>query len=251
MIRSFMIFPAVFIVSLLQAQDITLDTILHRHFRAVGGQEHWQQMKTCYAEQSYWAIPIYMPPHKRFLGDQLPKSKKLYYQHPDQYRMNIYREEEPSTAFVVRQSDAKLYSYPAKHEEPLPERMKEVMARDFSLYLFGLTPLILSAYEDKSLAYEGKSEAYEKICYKLVITNGDLLEGRTFIYLDAETYRVHAFAHADDINKHKIYENYRSVDGLMLAHKISSYHQGERYEEYTIDKIEINQPLPPNLFTVW
>lgn len=254
MIRSLLLILTV-LTNLSQAQDITLDTVLHHHLEAMGGQQSWQQIKTCYAEQSYWAIPIDMPPHRRFLGDQMSKNQTNYYQYPDQFRGNVYSEGELSTAIIVNHEEAKFYSYRSKHELVYPEsdleRVKAIHAFTFSTYLLGPTPLLISAYEDSSVVYHGQMEAYGKLCHKLVITNGLPLGGKTLIYLDVETYWVHALVHEERIDRYKIYDDYQKVDGLFIPHNISSYHEGERYEEYTLYNIIVNQTLEASLFAKW
>ncbi|MEM9672878.1 MAG: hypothetical protein ACFB15_09985 [Cyclobacteriaceae bacterium] len=253
MIRVFLVIQAVLIVSLSPAQNITIDTILHRHFQAVGGLEQWQQIKTCYAEQSYWMIPVYMPPHKQFLGDQLPKNQKSYYQYPDQYRIAIYREGEPSTATIVTQGETKFYSYRAKQETilPDPKYTKAVQEETFSSIVLGTIPLLLSAYQDSAIAYQGVMKAYDRSCHKLVIAHGLPKGGRAFVYLDTETHLVHAFVYANHTDLYKIYDEYREVDGLLIPHHIDYYQEDELVGEYTIDKIEINRPIDPVAFTVW
>ena len=231
----------------------TVDSILNLHFEEAGGREHWKQMTSCYAEQSYWTLPIDKPSSQWFIGDQLSKSQKRYYKHPDQYRCTVYRDGKLGLATVISQGEAKFYVYRDKHEvaAPEPEQMKAIQALVFSTYLLGPTPLLLSAFENNVLVYEGEIEVYGKLCYKLVITDGLPLGGQALIYLDAETYRAYALVHAEAMDRHKIYNDYQKVNGLLIPHKISTYLQSAQYEEYTIDKIEINQAIDPSLFTVW
>lgn len=253
MLRPFFIIQAMLIVSLLQTQEMTVETLLQKHFDAVGGQESWQKLNTIYAEQSYWAIPIDLPAHQRFLGNHMPKNQKSFYQYPDQYRIAIFREGEPTTATIVNRDETKFYIYRTKQEAILPNPVytKAVQEAAFSFLLLGPSPAILTAYEDSVLVYQGKMEAFDKLCYKLVITDGLPSGGQASVYLSAETFRVHAVVHSDHEELHKIYEDYRKVDGLLIPHQIGYYQKGVLFGKFTIDKIEVNQSIDSSVFTVW
>lgn len=253
MIRHFFLILAMIVTSLLQAQEMTVETLLQKHLDAVGGQESWQKLKTIYAEQSYWAIPIDLPAHQRFLGDHMPKKQKSFYKCPDQYRIAIFREGEPTTATIVNGGETRFYIYRTKQEAtlPNPEYTKAVQKATFSFLLMGPSPALLTAYEDSVLVYQGKVEAFDKLCYKLVITDGLPTGGQASIYLNAETFKIHAVRHADHEDLHKVYDDYRKVDGLLIPHRISYYQKEALFGEYKIDKIKINQSMDSSLFTMW
>ena len=125
------------------------------------------------------------------------------------------------------------------------------MKKDFLIYEIGLTPLLLDAYREKNVFYEGEVESYGKSCYQLILDDEQFMKGQLVIFIDKDTHLIHSIKSISTPDKYKLYTDYRDVEGLILPHKVSSYSEGGRYDEYTILNININQDIDELLFEVW
>jgi len=239
------------LVILVNAQDAEKDSILRQHFEKTGGRDTWKHLKSYYVSQSYFSNFTYSHSNNSSLHNQLKvKLQNTFYQYPDKYRVEIYWDGELQGTFLTNTKEAKGYNHLGRYEERYSETMQKLMLAMNQVYPLGPTPLILSATERDSIEYKGLVRIYDKDCYKLMFkTKG--FSGQFIVYLDEETYLVHASSNVDSPEKYKIYSDYRFVDGIKVPHKLTSYEKGEISEEFNILESEINKEIDEYIFTTW
>jgi len=245
----------IFAVFLVQAQSLELDSILNLHFEKAGGIDNWKNLKTYYLQQSRFFVPIHRPIHERTLGDHSTGYKKIYYQYPNQERTEFYYDTNKlSSTFIINRNEAKRYIYSHMNEMILPEDYRKAALNTNSLHRIGPTLRLLNAHEDGKTQYNRKIEAYGKLCHMFIITDDEnpFAKGDFIVYIDTVTHLIHATATTAPFqSKHKLYTDYRKVDGLIIPHNNSSYDKGILFEEYLIQEININGTIDNSLFSIW
>ena len=98
-----------------------------------------------------------------------------------------------------------------------------------------------------SVDYEGVVEAYGKTCHKLIFSSDEV---ELIVFLDVESYSLHALSSIDS-EKHKLYYDHRRVGDFVIPHRFHSYEEGELYEKYNILDVSINEELDRQLFENW
>ncbi len=251
MVKTLFAIPFTLVAFFANAQEMEADSILIRHLEVVGGKSNWQMIKSFYVSSSFFSNPDYLQSDNPAIQDLLTaKLKNTYYQHPDNYRIEIYENGELTGTFLMNAEGAKGYNHKGRYEESYSDKMCRLMMDINQLYTLGPTPLIMSASEAGSIEYDGLVQIYGKNCHKLMFTaNG--LTGKFIVYLDAETYLIHASSNVNEPEKYKLYSDYRSVGKVKVPHNFSSYKRGEKYEEFKILNIEINNNMDEYLFSNW
>lgn len=255
MARAITTILSAFFAFLAQSQNLEGDTILHLHFEKAGGIEQWKQLESYYIQKSSFFAPVFLPPHERSLDDHSLGYTKVYFQYPHHYRAEMYDSNgEPSITFLTNHKEAKMYMHSSANEQMLPKEYRQSVLFWNPLHSIGVTKYILSAYEKNSIEYNGKIEAYGRKCYmfSLSLDFPDIPSDTKFIvYLDAETHMPHATTNTRSPSKHKLYADYRSVNGFMIPYTNFSYDKDILFEEYKIIEAEINGDMDDLMFEIW
>ncbi|MGB3587951.1 MAG: hypothetical protein WBA23_15490, partial [Tunicatimonas sp.] len=234
--------------------ELSKDSILSLHFEKVGGIDQWKQLRSYYVKQSSFFAPAFLPPHKRSLGDQSIGYKNVFCQWPNLQRVEMYDNNgQLGRAFVTTHNEAKMYDYNLGKEHILPEEFSKEVLYNSSLHHIGATLHLLRAHEKDSIEYNGEIVFGGKRChmFRINIYSPSTSNTKLVIYLDVDTYLIHATSNTKSIEKHKIYSDYQNVDGFVVPHTNVSYDKGVIFEEYKILKTEINSEVDNLLFEIW
>ncbi|MEM8970244.1 MAG: hypothetical protein AAGE93_27765 [Bacteroidota bacterium] len=257
MIKIILITPFIFATFLAAAQDLVKlerDSILLLHFGKAGGLHQWKQLKSYYIKRSSLTTSPLNPSHERSLDSYSTGYTNIYFQDPDQYRDELYKDGRGAIhTFITNRDESKLFRHNIERETILPSIYHESILYSHHIHSIGVTPILLSAYEKDSLEYEGIVDAYGKICYMFFSTVKNPVgnNSRLVVYIDVITNLVHATTTTSPKVRHKLYTDYRDVDGFMVPHTNTSYDNGTLLEEYKILEARINQPIDNLLFEVW
>jgi hypothetical protein len=103
----------------------------------------------------------------------------------------------------------------------------------------------------KTMITEGIEQINGKTCYKVVKTP----EKGTprIIYYDRESFLiVKAITESNspqgNLKTETYYDSYQKVDGIIFPHKITTFLMGQKYNEISFDKIELNIEIPEGVF---
>ena len=109
MIKMVCILHFMLFVSFVQAQTTEVDSIVNLHFEKVGGIEIWKEFKTYCIAQSFFTNHESTSSNNSFLQSQLALwLQKTYYQHPDQYRVEHYKNGELVATLITDSNEAKI-----------------------------------------------------------------------------------------------------------------------------------------------
>lgn len=236
------------------AQHLEMDSILNLHFKAVGGMNTWSQIKSYYIEKSGFQIPIgdSSITSIQYVEHQLNTSvHRIYYRYPEQYRIDVYRGGDLKGTFIIKEGKSTGYNHMGEYEEKYPDEMHKKFLDSNKLTDLGPTLFILSAIEGDRIKYQGKVEAIEKQCYKFIIKDEEA-DDESILYIDAQTYLVHATSSIDTPHKYAIFTDYQEVGGIKIPHKISAYDENkDEFKlrgEYEIIEAKINERIEDFLF---
>jgi len=101
-------------------------------------------------------------------------------------------------------------------------------------------------------AYIGKEAVDGKDCFVLEQTFAD---GLTVThYVDSTTYLTHKSKSmmtnqmGVEVETEQVYSDFKKVDGVLMAHSVTSYQDGEEYTVITFSEVKFNTGLEDSLF---
>ncbi len=103
-----------------------------------------------------------------------------------------------------------------------------------------------------TLTYKGKESIEDKEYFVLHELYSDGFE--TTIYIDAKTYLIFksiiktAGPMGNEIEMEQFQSDYRKENGLLMAHNIVSYAEGEEIQKIVIEEVKFNTGLDDSLF---
>lgn len=133
-------------------------------------------------------------------------------------------------------------------EEEMPEQMAEYMARE----AIGLGSLLNPEKYGVSFEYKGKEEIEGKLYLVMEQSYADGFKNT--IYLDPDTnltYKSKGLSLNNmmmEVEAESFASDYKKVNGMMSAHSVIVFQDGEEYMTMTITEIKINTGLEDSLF---
>lgn len=219
-------------------QDVTLDWVLERYYKAIGGIFVWQTVETMVIEGVILSQ-----------GTEIPTTAE--YMRPDKCRVEYV----VKGVEVVQAFDGETaWQQNPLSPNPAPERLSKGRTDYLSDRCDIEGPLV--GYQKKNLRVRllGKDTIGGKLVYKVGITypSGNTqtyyLDGKTFLPVRAEgTYTIEG----QTTSMITTFGDYRSVGKLVLPYsiKIDRKNQGPS-EELRINTISIDKPVDPSIFSM-
>ena len=133
-------------------------------------------------------------------------------------------------------------------EEEMPERMAEYAARE----AIGVGGLLNPEKYGLSFEYKGKEEFEGK---KYLVIEQTFADGyKNTIYIDPDTYLTYKSKGLSlnnmmvEVEAESFASDYKKVNGMMAAHSVIVFQDGEEFMTMTITEIKINTGLEDSLF---
>ncbi|MFH0781221.1 MAG: aspartyl protease family protein [Pseudomonadota bacterium] len=100
-----------------------------------------------------------------------------------------------------------------------------------------------------SMTYAGIAVVKNRPCYEVVLSN-TINSDRGHFFFDTQTmFMVRSLYHQPDMVTESLYDDFKSVDGLILPfHQHNTFHPWEKTEEIWTDHYASNQPVAETLF---
>ena len=206
--------------------------IMHRHYQATGGLERLKAITTSHSAG-------------RVHYDGLKGTFQHWEQRPLQYRT-----EEDYGIISQIEGDSGDYSW------FFDTNGQQMIVRDEDTLKRRRLALLLDSYEHLnrqsryfSLSLAGVTTVRERPCYELVLSN-TINSDRTHFFFDTETLMlVHSRNRQPDMEVESYYDDFRTVDGIVLAfHTHSTFHPWEKTEEVWTESYAANAPVENRLF---
>lgn len=134
--------------------------------------------------------------------------------------------------------------------EDMPENMAEGFKRD----ALGNGALLHPEKHGIIFTYKGKEKLEDKDHHVLIQTFSDGWEGT--LYINAETYLLYKSTGVGpndmgvEVENENFSTDYKKVDGMMIAHTMTTYQDGEEYITLTITETKFNTGIEDSLFVM-
>lgn len=225
-----------FIVFLLNSNSSysqeTIEKIIQRHARALGGKAAWKKLKT------YKMVIHRNAENGSFISVATMKR-------PDKYRLDFKGDGEN----LVKSFDGSdgWYNENGKISDMRPGEAIE-MAEEGRYY----EELALSQELNYKTKLLGKEELDGKIVYKILMQKPN--NDRQYYYVDTNTYLIYMTSEFSEDKAYKGVEfktkmwDYREVDGLLFPFAMELYANDQLLRSYKVDTIEVNPEILDILF---
>lgn len=130
--------------------------------------------------------------------------------------------------------------------------MPEPFASAFKRQAIGNNALLYPGKYGTTFYFKGKEKVKDKACLVLESVNPDGY--KTLYYLDAKTFLVVKSKSktldqaGTEIDQESYYSDYRKVDGLKVAFKVTSFRQGTEFLKLTLSEVKYNVNVKDELF---
>ena len=221
-----------------EVKSLTLDGVLERYYKAIGGIFVWQTVNTMVIEGVILSQ-----------GTEIPTTAE--YMRPDKCRVEYV----VKGIEVVQAFDGETaWQQNPLSPNPAPERLSKGRTDYLSDRCDIEGPLV--GYQKKNLRVKllGKGSVGDREVYKVSITypSGNTqtyyLDGKTFLPVRADgTYTIEG----QTTSMITTFSDYRSVGKLVLPYDIKIERKGQGpTEELRINKISIDKPVDQSIFTM-
>jgi len=214
----------------------TVQEILKKIIEAQGGKEVFESVKDL-----TFSGNLEMP------QQGVTGSITLYKKEPDKRRVDV-----ETMGRVSTQAYDGVTAWRNNIQTGTIEELSEEEAKDMKREALPLASILYPEKYGISFAYKGKEKLDSKDYFVLEQTYSDGF--KVTLYVDPETYLTHkSKAHVTDptigeIEVEQTIADYKKVDGLIIAHKIVTYINGQEYYKITITKASLNTGLEDSLF---
>lgn len=232
--------PAVALDKEAQENSNKAKALLHQAIEALGGQNYLNVRDREQQGRGYG-----------FHGGRPTGSGGLFWsfsEFPDKERVELTKERDIAELYIGNKGYEITYKGPHAIEK-----------KDLEDYLrrrrFSLDTILRTWVNDASvvLLFEGNAIAAQHPAFQVTLINAQN-EGVT-LYLDTETHLPvkKAFEWRDPVDRQKnreeeVYENYRSVSGIMAPYNVTRYFNGDMASQRFLNLVTINQGLDPKMF---
>jgi hypothetical protein len=228
------------------AQTLDVHSVVNLYFDQIGGLSNWQELKSYRMTQSYFSNHPVLNNGQSFLE----KSTELemvntFFSDSQYFRIEYINQGVQAGVVLMDGKDSRF----------LVGSFENTMANyhptgNTHYYAIGPSYLLAQAAAVDSVVYEGVVEAHGKTCHKLVFP-AEEMRGKLIVFLDAETYQLHASSNINSEEKYKLYYDHRTVGDFVIPYSFHSYEEGELYEKYNVLDLSINENLDRQLFESW
>lgn len=208
--------------------------ILAQHIDAVGGLEKLRSIKTRYSTGT-------------ILYDNLQGTFQLWEEKPLRYRNEVdfsvieYVEGDSGEHSWLLDTNDRVLIH--RDQQTRNRRKIQKLLEEFE-HLSSSSPYF-------SLQYKGKASCNQRECHVLTLAN-TINSDRLSYYLDTKSFfMVKSIYTTPDLQTVSVYDDFRVVDGMVLAfHTATTYSPIEKREETRISNYTINEQSPPGAFEV-
>jgi hypothetical protein len=169
-------------------------------------------------------------------------------QFPDKERVEFTRERDIAQVFV----GDKGYEITFKGPHPVEQK-------DLDDYLrrrrFSLDRILRTWLNDPGVVmlFEGNAIAAQHPAYQVTLVNAQNESVTLYFDTDSRLPIKKSFEWRDPVDKQKnleeeVYENYRSVSGIMAPYNVTRYFNGDMSNQRFLNSVTINQGLDPAMF---
>ncbi len=169
-------------------------------------------------------------------------------QFPDKERVEFTKERDIAQVFV----GDKGYEITFKGPHPLEQK-------DLDDYLrrrrFSLERVLRMWVNDPGMVmlFEGNAIAAQHPAYQVTLVNAQNESVTLYFDTDSHLPIKKSFEWRDPVDKQKnleeeVYENYRSVSGIMAPYNVTRYFNGDMSNQRFLNTVTINQDLDPTMF---
>lgn len=209
------------------AQTLDVQSVVNRYFDQIGGLNNWQNLQSYRITQSYYSNHPVMNAGQSFLQ----KSTELnvtntFFSSTGHFRMEQIKQGIKEGVVLMNERDIRLLvgSFETTLENYHP-------TGGTHYYAIGPSYLLALAAEMDGVVYEGVVEAHGKTCHRLVFP-AEEMRGKLIVFLDAETYQLHASSNINSEEKYKLYYDHRTVGDFVIPFSFHSY------EERAVRKVQ-------------
>lgn len=171
----------------------------------------------------------------------------IYQKEPDKMRMDI----ELMGTMVTTAYDGKT-AWAINPETGEAKEMPEKAANDFKRQALGTDALLNPKKYGIKHAFKGKEEIDGK--NYLVLEQSFADDFKATHYVDAKTYLVYKTRSKStnmndvEVETESVMTDYKKVEGIMVAHSITIYQDGQEFIKITINEVSYNTDLEDSLF---
>lgn len=220
----------------LQASAQTLDEVIAKNIAAHGGAEKMKAVKS-----------IKMT-GKVIFGGGIEAPATMSFKRPKSVRLEITVQ---GKSIVQSYDGDTAWAINPFQGSGNPEKMAAEESEDFKENADFDGPLV----DYKSKGYEaeliGKEDVEGTEAYKLKLTqkNGNI----QYVYIDAQSHLELKITskrkrQGNEIEIDNYYSDYKTVNGLVLAHTQETKIKGQTVAQYSLDKIELDVPIEDSIF---
>jgi hypothetical protein len=215
------------------AQELALDDILARHYKAIG----LEKMKK---------VNTVVMTGTMIQQDAMPV--KITRMRPDKYVMEF--DIQDITAWQAYDGTTAWMTAPWTGN-PKPQVMPEDRARDMKTRADFEGVLINWKAKGHSVELVGRDTVENAPAYKLKVTKND--GGVEYLFLDLQTFLItkrfyNRIVRGNEVAMENYYRDYREVEGIMYAFTHDTYFSGQPYNSLQLETIELNKPVEEKVF---
>ncbi len=174
-------------------------------------------------------------------------SLTMYQKEPNKMRMDI-----EVMGMVITQAFDGEIAWMVNPQTGATEQMPENMTQEFRRQALGNEALLNPEKFGLKYDFAGKEKIDDKEYLVLTQTASD---GHvTTIYIDPQTYLTYKTKGTtigqtgEEVMAESIISDYKKVDGVLVAHSMTTYQNGQEFMRMTITKIAFNSALEDSLF---
>ncbi|MFZ2053246.1 MAG: DUF620 domain-containing protein [Candidatus Aminicenantales bacterium] len=229
---------AVFVLALVSVPGYsqTAQDILAKHIEAQGGEKALAAIKDTTISGTMDLVSYGMS-----------ATLTMYQKEPNKMRMDI-----EVMGMVITQAYDGEIAWAVNPQTGATEQMPENMTQEFKRQALGNEALLNPEKFGIKYDFAGKEKVDDKECLILTQTTSD---GHvTTLYLDPATYLTYKTKGktlgqtGEEVMAESIVGDYKKVDGILLAHSMTTYQNGQEFMRMTITKVAFNSGLEDSLF---
>jgi hypothetical protein len=229
------------IVSPVRAEDdaATAQKLIDRGIKAVGGRKALNKSKITAVKDkgSFYGM-----------GEGLPYEGKFESSFPDKFRVEIL-----NVFVIVVNGDKGWVSAMGQTMEMPAEQIAEQGKQMHTSFVTTLIPLAKPSKKYK-LSLAGEEDVDGEKCDGVNVNSDKqrsvklLFSQKTGLLVKSE-YTIRSDELGKEVTEEVLYSNYRDVDGLKTAHKLTIKRDGKKYVESEIQEIRYLEEADPSWFT--
>lgn len=210
--------------------------VLEKSIKAMGGRKLLESVEDTTISGSMELITMGME-----------GSLTMYSKEPDKMRMDI----EIMGMTITQAFDGEM-AWMFNPQTGANEEMPEQMAVDFKREAMGSELILNPEKYNIVYTYKGIEKIEDKDHHVLVQTHPDGWEATMYVDTKSNlTYKVVAMATNQmgvEVETESFTSDYQEVDGMMIAHTMTTYQDGEEFMTMTINEVKFNSGMEDSFF---